>query len=157
MSKKMISGVAVMALKWFAGETGAFGDEYDRAPERAIIMELLDAGLIVGGGWLSGYEPTAKGDALLANKATVIATETIVHKGARATVKTVMILRSALSGRPAKSWSETTIRVRSTKLGHTITFPYTDERSLHPHATTADTIDRIEFCIRAAEMKTYAA
>lgn len=152
MKAKTISGVAVMALRWFAGETGAFGDPLDRAPERAIIMELLDAGLIVGGGWGAAYEPTAKGDALLAGSRVEIASESFVQEHARATVKTVMVL-----GLRPRSWSETTIRVRSKKLGHTITFNYTDERSQHPHATESETRERMAFCIRSAEMKTYAA
>jgi hypothetical protein len=62
---KQISGVAVMALAWFAGETGAVGDSLDRFPENAIVFELLDAGMIEQS--FPSYELTPEGDALLAD------------------------------------------------------------------------------------------
>lgn len=64
MMKQTISGVAFMALQWFACVTGAFGDDLDRAPEPALVHELRAAGLLFANGML-----TAKGEALLAEVA----------------------------------------------------------------------------------------
>lgn len=74
MASKTISGVAFMALQWFACVTGTFGDEFDRAPEPAVVYELRAAGLLRP--WGQSYEPTAKGDALLAEMA---AADKIAH------------------------------------------------------------------------------
>lgn len=61
----MITGSMVAALRWFAGETGSFGDELDRAPEVALVIALRDTGLVRRE--LGSYVPTPKGEALLAS------------------------------------------------------------------------------------------
>jgi hypothetical protein len=62
--KTTLSAAAVLALKWFAFQTGAFADPTDRAPEPAIVHELRAAGLLFASGM-----PTAKGETLLAEMA----------------------------------------------------------------------------------------
>lgn len=59
-----LSAAALLALKWFAFQTGAFADSTDRAPEPALVHELRAAGLLFASGM-----PTEKGEALLAEMA----------------------------------------------------------------------------------------
>lgn len=59
-----LSAAAVLALKWFAFQTGAFADPTDRAPEPALVHELRAANLIFASGM-----PTEKGEALVAEMA----------------------------------------------------------------------------------------
>lgn len=68
MKNVTLSAAAILALKWFACETGTFADPTDRAPESALMHELRAAGLIFASGM-----PTAKGEALLAEMAKLVA------------------------------------------------------------------------------------